>query len=250
MSGYNILTYALPRVDVKPLAKELLCRFGGIAGLMEAGRDELLQVKGIGENFINLISLVRNLGADALSERLLKKPVIRCTSDVIRFLKLKFAGFRKEAFFVIYLNTRNEVIDSGFFSEGTVDQVFLHARELFAESLRRNARAIILVHNHPSGFAEPSSDDRRLTEDLRNIGTNMRIDLLEHIIITHDAAFGIVNNQRVPLGEEHLFSFLPSQSAAAELKQKKYSNLPFQPKQLNKSMTELTQKKATEEWNP
>jgi DNA repair protein RadC len=239
-----LLTYALPRVDVKPLAKELLHHFGGIAGLLDASRDELLQISGIGENLVNLIMLVRNLGADALKERLVKKTVIHCTADVIRYLKLKFAGCRKEAFFVIYLNTRNEVLDSGFFTEGTVDQVFLHARELFAESLRKNARAIILVHNHPGGSAEPSLDDKRLTEDLKNLGSSMRIDLLEHLIITHDAAFGIVHNQRVEIGEEHLFSFTEPLQSAAETEKKKFSRLPFQPKQLKNSMTVLTQKKS------
>ena len=238
-----LLTYSVPRMDVKPLAKELLNRFGGIAGILDASREELAMISGIGENTVSLIELVRNLGADFLEERLKKKIAVRCISDLIRYLKFKFAGYKKEAFFVVYLNTRNEILDGDFFAEGTIDQVSLHARELFAETLRRNARAIILVHNHPGGSVEPSSADRRLTEDLRTLGLSMRIDLLEHLIITHDAAYGIIKNQLVDLGEENQFSLPDGSRRAAETETKKFLNLPFQPRTLNKKMSELTKPK-------
>ena len=86
-----LLMYAKPRVDVKPLAKELLHRFGGIAGILNAGRDEVLSVPGVGEQIANLILLVRNLGADFHKEHLLHKAVFTCSADVIRFAKMKLA---------------------------------------------------------------------------------------------------------------------------------------------------------------
>ena len=236
-----LLTYALPRMDVKPLAKELLHRFGGIAGILNAGKDELLSVPGVGEQIANLILLVRNLGADFHKERLLHKAVFTCSADVIRFAKMKLAGLGKEAFLVIYLNTRNEVIDTEIFADGTVDQVYIHVRELLAEAIKRSARGIILIHNHPGGSIEPSSEDIRLTDNIRTVGTAMRIDLLDHLIITHDAAYSITMAQRIELGEEENYKLTDCTRFAAELDGKKtYDNLPFHPRKLKRSMSELT----------
>ena len=234
-----LLMYAVPRVDVKPLAKELINRFGGISGILDAGRDELLLVPGVGENIVNLIMLVRNLGSDFHRERLLHKPVFQCSSDVVRFARMKLAGLRKEVFLAIFLNTRNEVIDTDILSDGTLDLVFIHVRELLAETIRRNARGIILVHNHPGGSVEPSSEDRKLTENIRSAGASMRIDLLDHLILTHDAAFSITMNQRVELGEESSYQVPGLEGAAAEWTLNNYDKLPFHAKKLTKTMSEL-----------
>lgn len=237
-----LLTYAVPRVDVKPLAKDLLERFGGIAGVLNASKDELMLVPGVGENIANLILLVRNLGADFHKERLMHKTVFACTADVVRFVRMKLAPLRKEAFLVIYLDTRNQVIDTGILADGTVDQVFIHVRELLAEAIKRSARGIILVHNHPGGSVTPSHDDRVLTECIRKTGPTMRIDLLDHLIITHDAAYSITTDQRIELGDEQSY-YLPAETkAAAEKIKDKYDKLPFHPKKIRKPMSELTQK--------
>ena len=237
-----LLTYAVPRLDVKPLAKALLNRFGGIAGILDASKEELLLIPGVGENIANLILLVRNLGADFHKERLLHKSVFACTADVIKFVRMKLAGLRKEAFLVIYLNTRNEVIDTEILADGTIDQVFIHVRELLAEALKRSARGIILVHNHPGGSAEPSPDDRALTESIRKTGPAMRIDLLDHLVITHDAAYSITMDQRIELGNEDFYRFPDERKAAAEPNKDKYDQLPFHPRKISKPRSELTRK--------
>lgn len=242
-----LLTYAVPRVDVKPLAKELLNRFGGIAGILNASKADLMLVPGVGENIANLIMLVRNLGADFHKEHLLRKSIFTCSADVIRYIRMKLAGMNKEVFLVIFLNTRNEVIETEILADGTVDQVFIHVRELLAEALKHNARGIILVHNHPGGSADPSSDDRRLTESIRSAGPTMRIELLDHLIITHDAAYSIISNQRIELGEEEYFRFQAENDLAAEKKKKDYDNLPFRPRRLSRTMTELTEKLSEEQ---
>lgn len=235
-----LLTYAVPRMDVKPLAKELLNRFGGIAGILDASREELLLVPGVGENIVNLISLVRNLGADFHKEYLFRKAAFYCSADVVKFARMKLAGYRKEMFLVIYLNTRNVAIDAEFIADGTVDQVMVHVRELLAEAIRRSARGIILIHNHPGGSLEPSKDDLRLTDTIRRIGPTMRIDLLDHLIVTHDAAYSITMNQRIELGAEEEYDLQGEKRMAAESGREKYENLPFHPKRLNRPMSELT----------
>lgn len=238
-----LLTYALPRVDVKPLAKALLKRFGSIAGVLEAGQEELLLVPGIGENAARLIMLVRNLGADFHRDKILKRSVFHCSSDVVQFARMKLAGLGKEVFLVIYLNTRNEVIDTSVISDGTLDQVYIYIRELLSEAIKRNARGIILIHNHPGGSVEPSAEDKKLTENIRNAGVAMRVDLLDHLILTHNAAFSITMNQRVELGEESSYQLSELDYAAAEAIKKKYANLPFHPRVLTKNMLDLTGKK-------
>lgn len=241
-----LLTYAVPRVDVKPLAKELLNKFGGIAGILDATRDELMLVPGVGENIANLILLVRNLGTDFHKEHLMHKAVFTCSADVIRFVRMRLAGLRKEAFLVIYLNTRNEVIDTDILTGGTVDQVFIHVRELLAEAIKRSARGMILVHNHPGGSVEPSIEDRRLTENIRTSSAAMRIDLLDHLIITHDAAYSLTMEQRIELGNEE--QYIPGERpklAADRMKQ--YDQLPFHPKKLKNTMVELTRAREEQE---
>lgn len=235
-----LLTYALPRVDVKPLAKELLRRFGGLAGLLDATREELTECPGIGDTAANLIILVRKLGADFLKQRIIHRDVLSCSADVIRFLKISLSGLRKESFLVIYLTTRNEVIDTGILTDGTVDQVFIHIRELMAEALKRCAKGIILVHNHPGGSAEPSSEDISLTENVKTACSGVGVDLLDHIIITHDAAFSITKRQRIELGRETDYQL------AAQFPPETYKKLPFHHKTVGKSMTELTRPRANE----
>ena len=237
-----LLTYAVPRQDVKPLAKELLSRFGGIAGILDASKEELLLVPGVGENIANLIILVRNLNADFHKEHLLHKSVFTCTADVIHFVRAKLAGLRKEAFLVIYLNTGNETIDADILTNGTVDQVVIHTRELLAEAIKRSARGIILVHNHPGGSAEPSANDRILTESIRKAGSAMRIDLLDHLVITHDAAYSIAMEQRIELGNEDFYHLQDEGRQAAEPQKQNYDKLPFHPRKIKKTMTELTRK--------
>jgi DNA repair protein RadC len=161
---------------------------------------------------------------------------------VIHFVRAKLAGLRKEAFLVIYLNTRNETIDAEILANGTVDQVVIHTRELLAEAIKRSARGIILVHNHPGGSVEPSADDRLLTESIRKAGSAMRIDLLDHLVITHDAAYSIAMEQRIELGNEDFYHLQDEGRQAAETKKQNYDKLPFRPRKIRKTMTELTGK--------
>lgn len=241
-----LLTYAVPRIDVKPLAKELLCRFGGLSGVLDADKDELMRVPGVGENVATLIILIRQLGADFLKEGLAAKNIFEKSIDVIHYAKMKLAGLKKEVFFAIYLNVRNAVIDSEILSYGTVDQVFIHTRELLASVLKRNAKGLVLVHNHPGGSAEASPADLVLTEKIRYACDAMDIFLLDHLIITHDAAFSIGQNVRIDFSNEKAFVFPEEERAVAEQK-RSYNNVPFRMKKLKRPISELVAGKAKEQ---
>ncbi|MEK7774199.1 MAG: hypothetical protein AAB307_07595, partial [Deltaproteobacteria bacterium] len=105
-----LLTYAIPRRDVKPPAKTLISRFKGLKGVLDAGPDELSGVDGIGENASMLIALVKEAGRAYLNEETACKDLIRSPQDAIDFMKPAFAAESEEKLFAIYLNTRNEVL--------------------------------------------------------------------------------------------------------------------------------------------
>ena len=118
-----LLTYAIPRRDVKPLAKKLIDKFGSLSGVLDATQKELEAVKGLGSMSASLIRLVKELYCTYLSEDIMERDVLSSPESVLNFVRVKLAGLSNEAFMVIYMNVKNEVIDHTLLHEGTVDNV-------------------------------------------------------------------------------------------------------------------------------
>lgn len=186
-----LLTYALSRRDVKPLAKELLRKFGSIPGIFDATPDELQQIPGIGPNVCILFQLIRGFGLDYLYQKIQNRDMVESTEDILKYAKMKLSGLQKEVFMVIFLNTKNEIISSEILVEGTIDQLFLHPRELMCRAIEKKARGIILIHNHPGGSAKASAADIHLTNAIKTVANAMRIDVMDHLIITRDSCYSI-----------------------------------------------------------
>src|SRR3990170_3062151 len=151
-----ILTYAIPRRDVKPLAKTLIERFKGLRGVLDASFEELYSVNGIGENAALLLKFMKEVSGEYLKERVMKKDVIRSPEDVLNYLNLTLSGEKVEKFLAIYLNSKNEILSVETLHEGTIDQTVVYPRKVIENAFRHNARSIIFVHNHPSGDPTPS----------------------------------------------------------------------------------------------
>jgi len=181
-----LLTYAIPQKDVKPVAKLLLQRFGGLSGVLDAAQEELEAVRGLGPSSATLVRLVKELSGSYLAERMKHRDLLSSPQAVVDFARLKLAGLPHEALMVIYLNTKNEVIDYQTLHEGTVDRVTVYPRRIIEAALAHHAAALILVHNHPSGHPEPSEDDRRLTRSVAAAARTVDIQLLDHIIVGRD----------------------------------------------------------------
>lgn len=179
-----LLTYAIPRRDVKPLAKELLRHFESINGLMNAKNEELCQVDGVGENAAALILLLKAFGSKYLEERIQKANLLQTPSEVIRFARMKIGGNAKETFMIIHLGSQDQLLAYDCFSEGTVNRVAIYQREVIELCLKRKTVAAILVHNHPSGFCEPSEEDFKLTGVLAGALRAVSIQLYDHIIVS------------------------------------------------------------------
>lgn len=184
-----LLTYAIPQRDVKPIAKELIQRFDGIKGIFDASIEELTSIIGIGERTAILIKLLKEGTTLYLKIRIKSKEVLGSPQDVINFCQYALSGEKNEKFMVIYLNTKNEVIEVQTLEEGTINRTAVYPRKVIEGALRYNASALIFVHNHPSGDPTPSKTDRRLTEDLEKAASTVDIAVHDHIIIGKNSHF-------------------------------------------------------------
>ena len=184
-----LLFYALPRKDVKPLAKELLKRFGSLKGLLDAGRETLQGVPGIGRHTAVLFSIVRDLGSLYLQQKAEDKEQISSTKELFDYCLSSMGGMKDEHFAVIYLNARNRIIKVETIQEGIVNQAVVYPRKVLENALTNKATAIILVHNHPSGHVRPSEADIRLTKTLQDTARVLDILIHDHIIVGENRYF-------------------------------------------------------------
>jgi DNA repair protein RadC len=184
-----LLFYALPRKDVKPLAKDLMKRFGSLKGVLDAGHEALEGVPGIGRHAALLFRLVRDLGSLYLQKRAEEKEQISSTKELIDYCLSSMGGLKDEHFAVIYLNARNKIIKVETIQEGIVNQAVVYPRKVLEKALTHKASAIILVHNHPSGHVRPSDADIRLTRVLQDAARVMDIVLHDHLIVGENRFF-------------------------------------------------------------
>ncbi len=178
-----LLSLGTPRRDCKPLAKEAIRRFKTLRGVLAASMEELQQIRGVGPHSAFGIKLVQEVAREFLKERLVGKPVYQSSREVFDYLYHSMRDLKKEVFKVIYLNAQHQIIGTDDLFQGTVDGSFVPPREVMESALRKNAVALILAHNHPSGSTEPSTSDHQLTRDLVYAASMMQINVLDHLII-------------------------------------------------------------------
>ncbi|HIG42179.1 MAG TPA: JAB domain-containing protein [Gammaproteobacteria bacterium] len=168
---------------VMELARELMDEFGGIRGLLEADQELLMKARGLGiAKCAQLKSILE------LSERYLQKGIER--GDAIsdpgstrRYLKSKLRGYTREVFACMYLDNQHRLIKYEELFFGTIDGASVHPREVVKRVLHYNAAAVIFAHNHPSGLAEPSQADQRITERLKSALQLVDVRVLDHMIV-------------------------------------------------------------------
>jgi DNA repair protein RadC len=193
-----LLSYAVPRGDVKPTAKALLKTFGSIKGVIDADMADLEKVRGVGPASAVAIKLLKDLCALYLKQQAMEKPQITCTSELVNYCKASLGGAKDEQFRVIFLDAQNRIIDVETIQEGIVNQAVVYPRKVLENALRQKASAIILLHNHPSGNVRPSDADIRLTRTIQETARVLDILVHDHIIIGENRFFsfreeGIIN---------------------------------------------------------
>ena len=184
-----LLTYAIPRIDVKPIAKDLLEHFGSLSGVLDATQQEIEEVAGVGPSSSTLIGLVKETCGAYLAEKMKDREVLSSPQAVLDFARLTLAGSPHESFIVIFVNTKNRVLHHQVVHEGTVNRAVVYPRRIVEEALAHHASGLILVHNHPSGHADPSTEDRTLTRALVEATRALDIRILDHIIVGKNGHF-------------------------------------------------------------
>lgn len=177
-----LLYYAIPRRDTNELAHQLMERFGSLNGVLNAVPEELQKVSGIGENAATLLHLVPAVMCRAAE----KTPTERILNSVERsgsFFMDLLSGQRREALYQVCLDAKGKVLSYSQIASGTVDSVTLNVREIVENALHADASAVLLGHNHPSGIALPSAEDRSMTLQVRQALETMGIQLVDHIIV-------------------------------------------------------------------
>lgn len=188
-----LLTLAIPRRDTKPLAKALLKEFGSLAELVSADPASLLRVTGMGETSVAALKIVQAASLRLLKGRVTERPVLASWSALLDWLRADMGPIAHERVRVLHLDTRNQLLRDEVMSEGTVDQSAIYVREVAKRALELASSAVILVHNHPSGVAEPSRQDIHMTREVAAALDKLGIALHDHIIIGGDSAYSFRN---------------------------------------------------------
>jgi DNA repair protein RadC len=186
-----LLTYAIPRADVKPLAKDLLKHFGSFPGVLDASPAALMEVLGLTEVSATLLPLVKACAAYYLKEGVLKRPKIASLSALVDYCRTAMGGLADEQFRVIFLNSQNEIIAEEIVQEGTVNQTVVYPRKVLELALKHKATGLILVHNHPSGNLTPSAADLELTRSLVKASRSLNLTVHDHLIISRHGYFSL-----------------------------------------------------------
>ena len=193
MADYEILelllSYAIPRRDVKPLAKELLQEFGSFSHVIYADYYQLEKIKGTGRHVITLLKLVKSALSRALSDHIHHKPLIENLADIIDYCRGNMRFEKIEQLRVLYLNTKQYIICDDLMHSGTIDQTPLYPREIVKRALDIGAAYIIIAHNHPSGDPSPSDNDIAITKLLQQALHLLDIQLYDHIIISSNTYY-------------------------------------------------------------
>jgi DNA repair protein RadC len=183
-----ILFLALPRRDVKPLAKALLARFGSFAGVIQAEPDDIAAVKGAGETVAVALGSVRAAALRLMQDDLMERPVFANWSQVMAYCKARMGSEKRESFRLLFLNRKNLLIADEEQQRGTVDHTPVYVREVIHRALQLGATAFVMVHNHPSGDPTPSKADIQLTREIQDAAEKLGIHLHDHIVVARGGA--------------------------------------------------------------
>jgi DNA repair protein RadC len=181
-----VLARAVARGDVKPLAKALLTRFGGLAAVFGASPEELRSVKGVGSAIALDLKLIHEAIVRIGKAEVKKRPVISSWSALLAYVRTSLAHEAREHFKVLFLDKKNQLIADEMMGSGTVDHAPVYPREVVRRALELSASAVILVHNHPSGDPTPSSADVDMTRQVVEAARPLRIAVHDHLVVGRD----------------------------------------------------------------
>jgi len=179
-----LLTFVFPNRDTKPIAKDLLAKFKTLAGVFGAEKEELQGIKGVGERTAVYLKLLNDTLGFMYEEQALKeKTQFTQTVQLFEYFKATIGNKKNEVMRVLYLDSQNRKIQAENLSEGTVAEAVAFPRKIVEGALKHRAVSVIIAHNHPGGVAEPSDNDDKITEEIKNALETVGITLQDHLVI-------------------------------------------------------------------
>lgn len=182
-----VLFRVFPRGDVKPLAKQLIGRFGSFAEVINAPAGRLTEVAGVGQRVVDELKLVRAAALRVARGQVMGRKVLSSWNDVLDYCKAAQGFADREAFRILFMDKRNQIIADEEQQRGTVDHTPVYVREVVKRALELSATAIILVHNHPSGDTTPSRADIDMTRQIVDASKPLGITVHDHLIVGRDS---------------------------------------------------------------
>lgn len=187
LADYEILELllfaAIPRRDVKPLAKQLLDQFGGLGGVLRADPEQLARRGGLGPAAVAALTVVGVAAERMLREAVMDRPVLNSWQRLLDYLNLAMKYEKAEQVRLLFLDRKNALIADEVQQRGTVDHAPLYPREVVKRALELGASALILVHNHPSGDPAPSRADIEMTREVAKAAASVGVTLHDHLIV-------------------------------------------------------------------
>jgi DNA repair protein RadC len=181
-----VLFRAIPRRDVKALAKQLIAKFGSFAEVLAAPPARLMEISGVKDAVVTEIKLMEASARRMASGAARKRPVLSSWNAVIDYVRSAMAFAEREEFRILFLDKRNGIIADEVQGRGTVDHTPVYPREVVKRALELSATAIVLVHNHPSGDPTPSQADIHMTRTIEDVAKPLGIVVHDHIIVGRD----------------------------------------------------------------
>jgi DNA repair protein RadC len=178
-----VLFAAIPRRDVKPLAKALLAKFGSFADVIAAPRERLLETDGIGEGVVTQLKVIEAAALRLAKTRLIGRPALSSWAALLDYCAAAMARGVREEFRVLFLDRKNILIADEVQSAGTIDHTPVYPREIVKRALELGASAMILVHNHPSGDPTPSRADIEMTREIAAAAKPLKIAIHDHLVV-------------------------------------------------------------------
>jgi DNA repair protein RadC len=178
-----VLSYAIPRKDTKPIAKELLSRFKTINGVLDADRKDMESITGVSGHTVLFLKLLKDIAILYSEQGIHNRDLLSSPQVVYDYLRTSLKGAPDEEFKILFLDSRNQLIAVESFATGTVNRSIVYPRKVVERALYHHAVGLIIAHNHPAGTLQPSQEDREVTKAIKEALKMVEITLLDHIII-------------------------------------------------------------------
>lgn len=180
------LYYAITRRDTNEIAHALLRRFGSLSGVLEAPRAELLKIDGVGESAADLLLLFIQMERRHLMDRAGRETILDTTYKCAQYLMPRFIGEQEEVVYLLCLDAKCKALDCSLIHRGAVNMTAISVRKIVKAALDHNATSVVVAHNHPSGLALPSREDRATTLALKAALDAVDVVLVDHVIVADE----------------------------------------------------------------